>query len=97
MMRKFGLTKSTAEILNELAQKHKVLRKQAGFTQSELAQRSGVSLGSIKRFENTGQISLASLVKCTQILDRTADFDLLLNTNDNLKAIEKLFSDKTRF
>jgi len=97
MMRKFGLTKSTAEILNELAQKHKVLRKQAGFTQSELAQRSGVSLGSIKRFENTGQISLESLVKCAQILDRTADFDLLLNANDNLKAIEKLFSDKTRF
>ncbi len=97
MMRNFGLTKSTAEILNELAQKHKVLRKQAGFTQSELAQRSGVSLGSIKRFENTGQISLASLVKCAQILDRTADFDLLLNANENLKDIEKLFSDKTRF
>ncbi|MDP4814615.1 MAG: helix-turn-helix domain-containing protein, partial [Saprospiraceae bacterium] len=28
-----------------------MLRTQAGFTQSELARRSGVSLGSLKRFE----------------------------------------------
>jgi transcriptional regulator with XRE-family HTH domain len=32
----------------ELAHRHKKLRKQAGYTQSELASRSGVSLGSLK-------------------------------------------------
>jgi transcriptional regulator with XRE-family HTH domain len=47
--------------LREIAKRHKVLRKQAGFSQSELAKRSGVSLGSLKRFKTTGQISFCSL------------------------------------
>jgi transcriptional regulator with XRE-family HTH domain len=93
---KFGIDKKPHDILNELAQKHKVLRKQVGFTQSELANRSGVSLGSIKRFETTGQISLESLLKLVQLLNRLSDFELILNPTENLEAIEKLFSDKTR-
>jgi hypothetical protein len=52
-----------------------VLRKQIGLTQAELAKRSGVSFGSIKRFELTGQISLESLLKSAQIFNRMSDFD----------------------
>ena len=96
IMTKFGIDNNTHDILNELAQKHKVLRKQLGITQSELARRSGVSLGSIKRFELTGQISLESLLKSVQILNRISDFELILNTNDNLKQIDKLFSNRTK-
>ncbi|NDC31268.1 MAG: XRE family transcriptional regulator [Bacteroidetes bacterium] len=95
-MTKFGVEKTTLDILKELAQKHKVIRKQAGLSQSELAERSGVSLGSIKRFENTGRISLESLVQSAQILNRMGDFDLILNINKNMKDIDKLFSDRTR-
>jgi transcriptional regulator with XRE-family HTH domain len=95
-MTKFGVEKTTLDILKELAQKHKVIRKQAGLTQSALAERSGVSLGSIKRFENTGRISLESLVQSAQILNRMGDFDLILNINKNMKDIDKLFSDRTR-
>jgi transcriptional regulator with XRE-family HTH domain len=72
------------------------LRKQAGLSQSELAKRSGVSLGSLKRFELTGQISLESLLKLAHILNRIGDFELILNTDDNLKNIDKLFSDRTK-
>ncbi len=93
---KFGIDKKPHDFLNELAQKHKALRKQVGFSQSELANRSGVSLGSIKRFETTGQISLESLLKLAQLLNRLNDFELILNPTENLEAIEKLFSDKTR-
>jgi transcriptional regulator with XRE-family HTH domain len=96
IMTKFGVEKTTLDILKELAQKHKVIRKQAGLTQSALAERSGVSLGSIKRFENTGRISLESLVQSAQILNRMGDFDLILNINKNMKDIDKLFSDRTR-
>jgi transcriptional regulator with XRE-family HTH domain len=95
-MTKFGVEKTTLDILKELAQKHKVIRKQAGLTQSALAERSGVSLGSIKRFENTGRISLESLVQSAQILNRMGDFDLILNINKNMKDIDKLFSNRTR-
>jgi transcriptional regulator with XRE-family HTH domain len=71
-----------------------MLRKQAGYTQSELARRSGVSLGSLKRFETTGQISLESLFLLIDVLGRLDDFDLILKPIENLKEIERLFSDK---
>lgn len=93
---KFGLNKKPSDSLQEIAKRHKVLRKQAGFSQSELAKRSGVSLGSLKRFETTGQISLESLLLLADVLNRLEDFDAILKPIENLKAIEKLFSDKTR-
>jgi transcriptional regulator with XRE-family HTH domain len=92
----FGLSKKPADSLREIANRHKVLRKQAGFSQSELAKRSGVSLGSLKRFETTGQISLESLLLLADVLNRLDDFDAILKPIENLEAIEKLFSDKTR-
>lgn len=95
-MAKFGIEKTPFDVLMNLAQKHKTLRKQIGLTQSELAKRSGVSLGSIKRFELTGQISLESLLKLVQILNRISDFELILNSDHNLKNIDKLFSDRTK-
>ena len=95
-MTKFGVEKKPFDVLKELAEKHKLLRKQAGLSQSELAKRSGVSLGSIKRFELTGQVSLESLLKSVHILNRLSDFELILNSDDNLKNIEKLFSDRTK-
>lgn len=94
-MARFGLEKNPSDILEELA-KHKTLRKQLGLSQVELARRSGVSLGSIKRFELIGQISLESLLKLAQILNRLQDFDQLLTPNNQLAEIEKLFSDRTR-
>ena len=95
-MKKFGIEKKPTDLLGELALKHKTLRKQAGLTQTELAARSGVSLGSIKRFERTGQVSLESLLKLVQILNRLNDFELILQPMENLKKIDQLFSDKTR-
>lgn len=38
-------------------------------TQKELADRTGVSLGSIKRFEKTGLISLSSLLEIALVLN----------------------------
>lgn len=54
----------TAEELNEaLAQRMKGIRKRRKLSQQQLSERSGVSYGSLKRFETTGQISLLSLTK----------------------------------
>jgi transcriptional regulator with XRE-family HTH domain len=95
-MGKYGIGKHPSDILEDLALKHKLLRKQIGLSQAELANRSGVSLGSIKRFELTGQISLESLLKLAQIIDRLSDFEPIFKPTENLKEIEKLFSDRTR-
>ena len=79
-----------------LAKRHQVIRKKIGYSQQELADRSGVSLGSIKRFERTGLISLESLLKLAHVLNRLEDFDKVLENQNNLDELEKLFSDKTR-
>jgi transcriptional regulator with XRE-family HTH domain len=72
----------------------KKIRKEKGYSQTELAKRSGVSLGSLKRFENSGNISLESLLMLSEILDRIEDFDLLFNIDEDLKNVAKLFSEK---
>ena len=92
----YGLNKKPADWMLEMAKRHKILRKQAGFTQSELARRSGVSLGSLKRFETSGQISMQSLFLLIDVLGRLEDFDTILKPIENMKEIERLFSDKKR-
>jgi transcriptional regulator with XRE-family HTH domain len=95
-MSHFSINKKPYDFLLDIALRHKALRKKAGFSQSELAKRSGVSLGSLKRFELTGQISLESLLQLADVLNRLNDFEAIFQPIDNLDAIEKLFSDKTR-
>ena len=90
---KYGLNKKPADWMLEMAKRHKMLRKQAGFTQSELARRSGVSLGSLKRFETSGQISMQSLFLLIDVLGRLEDFDTILKPIENMKEIERLFSE----
>lgn len=65
-------------------------------TQIELAERSGVSLGSLKRFEQTGKISFESLLRLAHILGRLEEFEVLFSPKEDLSQLEKLFSDKTR-
>lgn len=68
----------TAEELNQaLALRLKKLRKRRGLSQKQLSERSGVSYGSLKRFESTGQISLLSLTKLA----------LALNCADKLRSL----------
>ncbi len=61
--------KTPKEIQMEIAKNVRKKRKELKLTQEEFAKKSGVSFGSIKRFENTGEISLFSLVKIVIVLD----------------------------
>lgn len=58
-------------------ERFRTVRRTAKISQMTLAQRSGVSLGSIKRFERTGEISLTALIKLSQALGYEGDFDNL--------------------
>lgn len=51
------------EINKELADRVKKIRKRRKISQEELSGKCGVSYGSIKRFETTGQISLLALTR----------------------------------
>ena len=61
-MDKFML-ETPAEINASLAKRVKRIRKRRKITQKQLAQRSNVSYGALKKFEQTGEISLLSLTK----------------------------------
>lgn len=65
-----GFIWETAEELDlKLAQRVRNIRKRRSISQEKLASMSGVSYGSVKRFESTGQISLLSLTKIAIALD----------------------------
>lgn len=65
-----GFIWETAEELDlKLAQRVRNIRKRHSISQEKLASMSGVSYGSVKRFESTGQISLLSLTKVAMALD----------------------------
>lgn len=65
-----ALVWETAEELNQkLAERVRNIRRRRSISQQKLADMSGVSYGSIKRFEQTGQISLLSLTRIAMTLD----------------------------
>lgn len=59
----------TAEEINQaLARRVRNVRRRRSISQEKLSRMSGVSLGSLKRFESTGQISLLSLTRLAMAL-----------------------------
>lgn len=65
-----ALVWETAEELNQkLAERVRSIRRRRSISQQKLADMSGVSYGSVKRFEQTGQISLLSLTRIAMALD----------------------------
>ena len=71
--------KTWIEINTEIADRIVRLRKRKKISQKELAVRSGVSLGSLKRFEQTGEISLKSLTMLAIALGVEGELDTLFS------------------
>ena len=90
----YSLESTPLEVRKALAESHKLLRKKLRLSQKEMAERSGVSLGSLKRFENTGKISLEALLKLAHLSGRLNDFDTVFQSGDDLNEVEKLFTNK---
>jgi transcriptional regulator with XRE-family HTH domain len=67
--------KSPDDVRREIADRFKARRLSQGLTQRDLAARSGMSLGSLKRFESTGHIALDSLLRLALAVGCLEDFD----------------------
>ncbi len=65
------------ETQRQLASRLKNLRLNAGYKRTTLAQRAGVSEASLKRFENSGEISLKNLLRLTHAFGRLQDFSAI--------------------
>lgn len=68
------------DIIKQVAENAKRIRKRRKISRKQLSEQSGVSYSSIKRFEETGNISLISLTRIARALGVESD-------------IKKIFSD----
>jgi transcriptional regulator with XRE-family HTH domain len=66
-----------SEMQKIVASRARDLRLELNLSQHTLSEKSGVSYGSLKKFEQTGQISLESLLKLAIILGCMDDFKAL--------------------
>jgi transcriptional regulator with XRE-family HTH domain len=63
-----------SDIARSLAGRVRTLRLQRGWTQQEIAERSGLTLATYRRFERTGRISLERLLRIAVVLDAQGRF-----------------------
>ena len=73
------MQKTPVEISKNIASHLIAIRKRRKLSQIKLASKSGVSLGSLKRFEHTGEISLISLIKIAIALELEEELDNLFS------------------
>jgi len=86
-----------ATIMKLLKKKYKQKRLYLNLTQEGLASRSGVSLGSLKRFETSGNISFESLLKLSLVLECLDDFKDIANTaQEQINTIEEIINHKDK-
>lgn len=84
-------TKFPNDIAKEFVEKIKQQRKMLKISQVQLATKSGVSLGSIKRFESKYEISLNSLIKILIALNLEKDFENLF-TQKTYNSIDEVIN-----
>ncbi len=83
--------KTPNDIARELVEKIKQHRKKLKISQTQLAAKSGVSLGSIKRFEAKYEISLNSFIKILIALNLEQDLENLF-TQKNYNSIDEVIN-----
>jgi transcriptional regulator with XRE-family HTH domain len=71
--------KSPEEILLELSCKFKKLRLTKKWKRSTLSKRSGVPESTLRRFEQTGKVSMENFLKLIYTMGRLDEMEALLN------------------
>lgn len=87
------LWETPEEIDMNIAANLRRIRKRLGFSQEKLSELSGVSYGSVKRFESSGQISFVSLTKLAIALDVVDDLKGLF-TDTPYRSIEEVINEQ---
>ncbi len=76
-IKQFINVETQQSITTELVARFCKRRKEKGLTQREIAEKAGVSYSSLRRFEQTGEISFGSLLKLAKTLNCLEDFNAL--------------------
>lgn len=90
---KFIFNKKTPkEIGRTIAGRIRSIRRRRKISQKRLSEKSGVSLGSVKRFESSGEISLISLTKIAVALELEGELERLFEDAPYL-SIEEIMNE----
>jgi transcriptional regulator with XRE-family HTH domain len=81
------------DMIKGLADRMKSIRTRKGITRKQLAARSNVSYGSLRRFEETGKISLESFVKLAMELGLAAEINSLF-TEPVYDSLEEVMNER---
>ncbi|WP_439544465.1 helix-turn-helix domain-containing protein [Hyphomicrobium sp.] len=73
-MIRFNL-RTPSDVALDLRDRFRKRRLDMNITQAQLAERSGVNLHTLRRFEKAGMISFEALLKLALVLDVLEDFD----------------------
>ena len=89
---------SPHEMAKNIAKRAKAKRLSLNLSQQTLSQASGVSYGTLKKFERTGQVSLESLLKIALALDELEKFEHLFtkSAKELPASIDELLEEKSR-
>ena len=92
-MNEFAFYKKTPREIDKLiADRIRAVRKRRKISQKKLSEKSGVSLGSVKRFESSGDISLISLSKIAFALELENELERLFE-NVPFLSIEEILNE----
>lgn len=92
-MNDFIFNKKTPKEINMLiAERIRKIRRRRKISQKRLSEKSGVSLGSVKRFESSGEISLISLTKIAVALELEGELERLFEDAPYL-SIEEIMNE----
>lgn len=80
-----------ADVAADLAKRSKARRLARNLTQEGLARRSGVALGTLKKFERSGAISLVSFIRLAVALGEEAGLERLL-ADEEFETLEQVLS-----
>ncbi|HJB45181.1 MAG TPA: helix-turn-helix domain-containing protein [Candidatus Mediterraneibacter surreyensis] len=92
-MNNFTFSRKTPKEIDLLiAERIRKIRRRRKISQKRLSEKSGVSLGSVKRFENSGEISLISLTKIAVALELDGELERLFEDTPYL-SIEEIINE----
>ena len=91
----FNLQKTPGQMTADVAKRAAKRRKEFGLSQVELARRAAVSLGSLRRFEQTGAIAFESLVRICIALGCEDDLEALFSRR-SYRSIQEVIDAQRR-
>ena len=84
------------DVQKDFARRARTLRIEQNLSQVSLAERIGVAVGTVKRFEKTGEIQFNHLLRMALVLGRLDEFDELFGISPKPQSLFRLKEEKLR-